>query len=262
MKFTYFPRDNQQNNLDLCPHWGKWKPWSPCSEPCYVDGTTKPVQNRYRCWTINGVEDCGSGSGHANYDYSERTCNTNNKCAVVCQWSDWGQWSACNPDCKKGLRIKRRTNNEDSSASCTGVSVRSELCGDNADDECEECFDKYDKCHKLSTSFCADVRYAAKMKSLCHKHCGCETRKRRSKDVEPVELSMIDENETNEIQAIEFLALAMIKDFSREPVEYSSRLRRSTDSEYLNQMYASIVERIDKIDDLIEGKVRNLNATH
>ena len=48
-----------KNNLVACPHWGKWKPWSPCSEPCYEDGKPKPVQNRYRCWTINGVEDCG-----------------------------------------------------------------------------------------------------------------------------------------------------------------------------------------------------------
>ena len=28
-------------------------------------------------------------------------------------WSEWGQWSACNPDCKQGIRLKRRTNNED-----------------------------------------------------------------------------------------------------------------------------------------------------
>ena len=245
-----------KNNLDSCPHWSKWKPWSPCSEPCYEDGKPKPVQNRYRCWTINGVEDCGSGSGHAHYDYGERTCNTNNKCAAVCQWSDWGQWSSCNPDCKKGLRIQRRTNNEDSGASCTGVSVRSELCGDNADNYCEECFDKYDKCYKISTSFCDDVRYAVKMKSLCHKHCGCESRKRRSKDVSFFRFSLIDENDQDEIQSIESLALAMIKDSRTElSFENCPRLRRSADLENLNDVYSTIVERIDEIDGLLEGKV-------
>ena len=243
-----------KTNLDACPHWGKWKAWSPCSGPCYEDGKPKPTQNRYRCWTINGVEDCGSGSGHAHYDYDERTCNTNNKCVAVCEWSNWGQWSACNPDCKKGYRIQRRTNNEDSEgASCIGVSLRTELCGDNADDECEECFDKYDKCNKISTSFCTDVRYAARMKSLCHKHCGCESRKRRSND----DVSILNENDHDAIQSIEFLALAMIKDSPRElsSFENDSRLRRSADLEDLNEVYSTIVERFEEVDVLLEGKV-------
>ena len=179
------------NYSETCPHWGRWKSWGPCSQPCYVDGQPKPVQDRYRCWTINGVEDCGTGSGHEYYDYAERPCNTDNECAAVCEWSDWGQWSACNPDCKQGIRLQRRTNNEDSEgtgwisinlwslisrylrcitiqplkgAACTGQSVRSENCGDIAVNECEDCFDKYDKCDRIPTNFCTDVRYASKMK--------------------------------------------------------------------------------------------------
>ena len=101
------------SNSEICPHWGRWKPWGPCSKPCYEDGQPKPVQDRYRCWTINGVEDCGSGPGHDYYDHDERRCNKKKKCAAVCEWSDWGQWSACNPDCKQGIRLQRRTNNED-----------------------------------------------------------------------------------------------------------------------------------------------------
>ena len=112
--FPAFKRRLKMNLSETCPHWGRWKPWGPCSQPCYTDGQPKPVQDRYRCWTINGVEDCGTGSGHEYYDYAERPCNTNNKCAAVCEWSDWGQWSACNPDCKQGIRLQRRTNNEDS----------------------------------------------------------------------------------------------------------------------------------------------------
>ena len=157
----------------------------------------------------------------------------------------------------EGWRIQRRTNNEDSEgASCTGISIRSELCGDNADDECEECFDKYDKCYKISTSFCTDVRYAARMNSLCHKHCGCKSRKRRSKDVSFFRFSLIDGNDQDEIQSIESLALAMIEDSPRElSLKNSARLRRSADSEKLNEVYSSIVERFDEIDGLLEGKV-------
>ena len=205
--------------------------------------------------TINGVEDCGSGSDHAYYDYDERICNKDNKCVTACEWSDWGQWSACNPHCKKGLRIQRRTNNEDLGASCTGVSVRSELCGDNADDECEQCFDKYDKCQKISTNFCFDVRYAARMKSLCHKHCGCESRKRRSNNISPFTFSLIDENDQDEIQSIESLALTMIEDSPRELSFEYSRIRRNADFENLNELYSTIAEQIDEIDDFIEGKV-------
>ena len=49
-------------------------------------------------------------------------------------------------------------------AACTGQSVRSEDCGDIAENECEDCFDKYDKCDKIPTHFCTDVRYASKMR--------------------------------------------------------------------------------------------------
>ena len=49
-------------------------------------------------------------------------------------------------------------------AACTGQSVRSEDCGDTAENECEDCFDKYDKCDKIPTHFCTDVRYASKMR--------------------------------------------------------------------------------------------------
>ena len=68
---------------------------------------------------------------------------------------------------------------------------------------------------------------------------------------------MIDENEIEEIQTIEFLALAMIEDSSSEisSIENSSRLRRSTDLENLNEFYSTIVERFDEIDGLLEGIV-------
>ena len=94
------------------------------------------------------------------------------------------------------------------------------------------------------------------MKSLCHKHCGCESRKRRSKAVSSFRFSLIDENDQDEIQSIESLAIAMIEDSPRElSFKNSARLRRSADLENLNEVYSTIVERIDEIDGLLEGKV-------
>ena len=78
------------------------------------------------------------------------------------------------------------------------------------------------------------------------------------------------ENESDDIQTIEFLALAMfeveedlepnrrrLENHSNEMsvLENSSRLRRSTDLANLNQLYSSVTERLDEIDDLFEGRV-------
>ena len=119
--------------------------------------------------------------------------------------------------------------------------------------------------------------------SLCHKHCGCASRKRRSlygrsTVISPFGLLRIDDNESddindNHLQMIEFLALATIeveednvpirkrfKDSSKQisvPGSSPSRLRRSADFAILNQLYSSITERLDEIDVLFEGKFKN-----
>ena len=113
---------------------------------------------------------------------------------------------------------------------------------------------------------------------MCHKHCGCASRKRRSTVISPFGLLIIDENESDDIQMIEFLALATIEveeDF--EPIRRrfddsskqisvlgssSSRLRRSADLTNLNQLYSSITERLDEIDVLFEGKFKNFIHTN
>ena len=110
---------------------------------------------------------------------------------------------------------------------------------------------------------------------MCHKHCGCASRRRRSDAISPFGFLIIDENESDDIQTIEFLAVAMIEveeDF--EPIrrrldnqsnemsvyENSSRLRRSADLVNLNQLYSSVTERLDEIDDLFEGRVLELHS--
>ena len=86
---------------------------------------------------------------------------------------------------------------------------------------------------------------------------------------------MIDNNESDDIQSLEFLALAMIEVVEDVPViersskdstnqlsviENSARLRRSVDLENLNQLYSSVTERLDEIDDLCEGTVLKRQA--
>ena len=86
---------------------------------------------------------------------------------------------------------------------------------------------------------------------------------------------MIDNNESDDIQSLEFLALAMIEVVEDVPViersskdstnqlsviENSGRLRRSVDLENLNQLYSNVTERLDEIDDLFEGTVLRRRA--
>ena len=86
---------------------------------------------------------------------------------------------------------------------------------------------------------------------------------------------MIDNNESDDIQSLEFLALAMIevvedvpiierssKDSSNQlsVIENPARLRRSVDLENLNQLYSSVTERLDEIGDLFEGTVLKRQA--
>ena len=149
-------------NSDVCSVWGAWKPWGPCSQSCFNAGDQEPpFQDRYRCMMMDSIEDCGSGEGHDYYQNQSRDCNKDNQCQAVCKWNNWGAWSECNPNCKQGLRLRRRTNNEKSEgASCTGNSVENETCENISSSECDACFNKYDKCDKIPTSFCADRRYA------------------------------------------------------------------------------------------------------
>ena len=58
-------------------------------------------------------------------------------------------------------------------------SIQTKPC-DLTTQPCDDCYDQYDKCDKISTSYCTDVRYADRLERLCQKHCGlCSSRKRR-----------------------------------------------------------------------------------
>ena len=85
---------------------------------------------------------------------------------------------------------------------------------------------------------------------------------------------MIENNESHDIQTIENLNFAMIevsmgveilqesfKDNSNQlfASENASRFRRIDDLQNLNQLYSSVTERLNEIDDLFEGKISKWN---
>ena len=142
--------EEKECNLDACPSWGKWRAWTSCSAKCWQSDQPKPTKSRYRCWNMHGgIENCGStknmpGQGHLCdrkksdlcYETEERKCNTGkffqtfsifleillkiiakslkDACSKRCEWSEWSDYSSvCTPNCAEGVRISRRSNNED-----------------------------------------------------------------------------------------------------------------------------------------------------
>merc|ERR1711990_333659 len=188
--------ESEDCNEDDCPAWAAWKPWGSCSAQCKESDGDDPTRTRYRCWdpedgsgeqcaggqTTSGAgEDCGRDASDVCYQEQEESCNEDIECTVECEWTEWGDWGSCTPACKDGLRIRRRTNNEDDGASCDGAGAQSERCTTVETEECPECLDYYEKCDKIPTSFCSDIRYSAQLERLCNKHCGyCSKRRKRS----------------------------------------------------------------------------------
>ena len=90
---------------------------------------------------------------------------------------------------------------------------------------------------------------------LCHNHCGCTSRKRRS-----FELPISENKESNDIQIIEKLNFAIIGvdmdvDINQESHEDNSK--QLVEFETLNQFYSCVSERVDEIDNLFEWKFPN-----
>ena len=88
-------------------------------------------------------------------------------------------------------------------------------------------------------------------------------------NLSPFGYFFIGDNKSGDIHSLEVLALIEVVDdaglirrrFEDPSNEISvfgnspSRLRRSADVDNLNQLYSSITERLDEIDDLFEGSV-------
>lgn len=114
-------------NSEECPSWAKWSIWGPCSASCKEPGEPNPTKERYRCWDTKGNTgiDCGTGKDDpTRYQSQSRKCNSKNLCQGVCEWSPWGNWSQCNPDCNEGLKLRRRTNNEGPNVICDPKDLR------------------------------------------------------------------------------------------------------------------------------------------
>jgi len=188
--------ESEDCNEDDCPAWAAWKPWGSCSAQCKESDGDDPTRTRYRCWdpedgsgeqcaggeqNSGSGEQCGRDASDVCYQEQTESCNEDIECTVECEWTEWGEWGSCTPACKDGLRIRRRENNEDDGASCDGAGAQSERCTTVETEECPECLNYYEKCDKIPTSFCSDIRYSAQLERLCNKHCGyCSKRRKRS----------------------------------------------------------------------------------
>jgi hypothetical protein len=208
-------------STDVCPSWGDWRPWDSCSATCWDSGSNRPQpsQQRYRCWEMtDGSKNCGSKeaepgqgelcgrlSSELCYETQERPCNVDEACSVACEWTQWSAYSStCTPDCADGIRISRRSNNEDEGAFCPAgdPSIRTIPC-DLTTKPCDDCYNQYDKCDRISTSYCTDVRYADRLERLCQKHCGhCSSRKRRRR-------RRIQSEETASYEALDALLIGL-----------------------------------------------------
>ena len=81
-------------------------------------------------------------------------------------------------------------------------SIRTKPC-DLTTQPCDDCYNQYDKCDKISTSYCTDVRYADRLERLCQKHCGhCSSRKRRRR-------RRIQSEDTASYQALDALLIGL-----------------------------------------------------
>jgi len=79
--------------------WSSFGNWSPCSKTC---GNGYKTSQRYR---INNATHGGKECEGETVRMVQ--CNLNN-CPVDCQWSSFGNWSACSETCGGGYRYSER----------------------------------------------------------------------------------------------------------------------------------------------------------
>ncbi|KAM4026917.1 LOW QUALITY PROTEIN: SCO-spondin-like [Anomaloglossus baeobatrachus] len=83
----------------LCPVYGPWSDWSPCSVTC---GGGHRWRNRTCTEEGPGEVTCGSET------HEEEECNRP-ACPVDCVLTDWSEWSTCSASCGGGTSERNRT---------------------------------------------------------------------------------------------------------------------------------------------------------
>ncbi|XP_078487952.1 uncharacterized protein LOC100179634 isoform X3 [Ciona intestinalis] len=96
-------------NVQTCPYWEQWSPYSPCSVTC-GRGTSFRLR---QC--LDGEVGMLGCIGEVS---DNKTCTSSN-CPF---WTEWGSWGGCDKSCGTGLRTRLRTcfNGVEGNPGCLG----------------------------------------------------------------------------------------------------------------------------------------------
>ncbi|XP_073488988.1 LOW QUALITY PROTEIN: SCO-spondin-like [Aquarana catesbeiana] len=151
----------------LCPVYGPWTEWGPCSVSC--GGGHKW---RSRSCTERGPDEatCGSESREV------EECN-NELCPASCKLSHWSAWSECSASCGGGVSERNRSvlvSGDPGGEPCPDLLVLHRTCNShNCTPECPE-GQIYSDCANSCPMTCADLRPdTACLNETCQPGCAC-----------------------------------------------------------------------------------------
>uniref|UniRef100_A0A8C4R5F5 SCO-spondin n=1 Tax=Eptatretus burgeri TaxID=7764 RepID=A0A8C4R5F5_EPTBU len=135
----------------LCPTFGPWNPWNPCSLPC--GGGHRERQRQ--CHSNGSPWPChGERVQHDD-------CNTQ-PCADKCVLSEWEMWSSCSSSCGGGITFRNRSlegaNLAASTLVCDETLIERRSCNNHncSSDQCPE-GQVYSICANTCPALCADL---------------------------------------------------------------------------------------------------------
>uniref|UniRef100_H2Y3E3 Hemicentin-1 n=1 Tax=Ciona intestinalis TaxID=7719 RepID=H2Y3E3_CIOIN len=106
-------------NVQPCPQWTNWAPWSACDVTC---GGGSQTRSRICTNGLPGMLGCDGP------DSEDKYCNGQSDLCPT--WTRWGPWDTCTVTCGGGSRDRRRvcTNGSPGDAGCEGLPTMSQPC--------------------------------------------------------------------------------------------------------------------------------------